>query len=181
MMPDTDFLTFQTTKKVSRFLAVSLLAGLLAGCALARQKQLADAETLAMQQSQLCAAQFSAEKMKYREFADCSDKNVIPILEAAQHPAADASRRMNVFRRVLAEKLQKKQITQSEAELLSSEYTAKLTTEVKQEAYQRSMVEAERARAMQAVGAALLQSSAPQPVINCNTHYGAYNSSTTCQ
>jgi|GEM_PF-5195136 len=181
MMTDTNFSAASVTTKTFRLITVSLMVGLLVGCGLAQQKKWATAEAQAEQQWQQCRARFSTGEFTYSEYADCSDKNAVSILDAAQHPSASGAYQVNAFRRVLGEKINKKQITKSEASLLEAEYIAKLEAEYEQQAYQRSMIEAEQSRALRQAGAALLQSSAPQPVINCNTHYGAYNSSTTCQ
>lgn len=126
--------------KKTLFVTCALLT--LAGCGLAQQQKWATAEAQAEQQWQQCNARFSAGEFTYTEYADCSDKNVVPILESAQHPQASGFRQVNAFRRVLGERIQKKELTKSEAELLDAEYLAKLNAEIKKQEYQRSQAEA---------------------------------------
>lgn len=123
----------------------------------------------------------------HKSYSECQKNKALPYL-LSLNLGADMFIRLADYDIMLAEKVDKGKLTSSEAQVAYNEYLARIREEIDRDASRRQQQafidrqeQMERRSALMEAGASLMQSPAPSPIINCNTHYGANSSSTTCQ
>ncbi|MDG1287886.1 MAG: hypothetical protein P8P30_10065 [Rickettsiales bacterium] len=162
-------------------LPLALTAITLTGCAAMHQQKMSQLWQQTSIIEQGCESSYEAGDIKtHMDKTACTVTQAFPLFEKEAGESLPYVRRIFAMKALLAEKLDKKQITPAEAQMTYAEFRGAVEAE---EAAIRAERQAAINASMNALGQQMIQQGAPSPSssVNCRSVSHGNRTNTTCQ